>query len=187
MREKNMKSQEKTEKEKRWNQIRAEVDRIVDGTGRPIDEEVKESVAILKIFRFKTLASCWGHLDHGKKAPWIEFGDELPKELLNKVKGEKTLEFIYTVPEIKGFREKNLKEQKRVMELLDEFYKGREMSVDVRLVLMPIGIYGSARLTNTGVLLQDIRSKREQKKKLKQYRQEMVTFTAFLKKKYFQT
>ena len=99
----------------------------------------------------------------------------------------KNFEFLYTVPEIKEFREKNLQEQKRTMELLDEFYKGREISVDVWLVLMPIGIYGSARLTNAGVLPQDIRSKREQKEKLKQYRQEMVAFTAFLKKKYFQT
>lgn len=187
--EENMKSQEKTEKENKWNQVRAEVDQISDPNGRPIDEEIKESVAILRVFGFNTSASCWGHLNRGRKAPWIEFGNEIPKELLKKVKRKKTLEFIYTNPQIKAFREKNLKEQKRMMDLLDEFYKGREaweVSIDVRLTLLPYGIYGNAHLINSGIFLQEIRSKKERKERLKQYRKEMIAFTTFLKKQYFQ-
>lgn len=182
-----MELQEKNQKERRWNRVRAEVDRITDPNGRPIDEEIKESVAILRISGFNTSASCWGHLNRGRKTSWIEFGDKIPKELLKKVKRKKTLEFIYKNPEIKTFREKNLKEQNRMMEILDEFYKNRKISIDVRLTLLPLGIFGNAQLISTGVFIQEIRSKEERRKKLKQYQQEMAAFTAFLKKKFFKT
>ena len=75
----------------------------------------------------------------------------------------------------------------RLMQLLDEFYKRRKVSTDVRLTLNKFGIYGSVWLISAGERFQEIRSRKERKEKLKQYRQEMNAFTNFLKKKYSET
>lgn len=52
------------------------VDRIVDKTGRPIDELIKPLVGAMRGRRIATTASCEGHLDHGNPFPWIEFEND---------------------------------------------------------------------------------------------------------------
>lgn len=181
---------EKTEKENRWNRIQAKVNKITDRRGMPIDEEMKETVTALQIFNFQTTASCKGHLTRGIQAPWVDIGEEIPKEILREVKKkakENCLEVLHSIPEIKAFRKKHLREQMRLMILLDEFYKDRVVTIDIHLTLKKIGIYGYARLVNTGEHLQEIRSKKERTEKLREYQQEMYAFTDFLKRKYFET
>lgn len=209
-----MKSQERNVKEKYWDQIKSEVDRICDRLGKKIDPEIKESVIALQALNFKTSASCQGHLNHGLAAPWIDIGESKPKRSLEKRsikeqtllqikrllrklsplldKFHKGLAIDLFLPrknkkQIKVMTEKNLKGQMRLMELLDEFYKDREISSDIRLILRPRGGYGKAWLTSRGARFQEIRSQKEREEKLKQYQQEMNAFTNFLKKKYFET
>lgn len=207
-----MKSKERTEKEECWAQIKSKVDRISDRLGLEIDPGIKESVIALWALGFKTSASCQGHLDRGESAPWIGIGESRPKRSLEKgsIKEQillqiakflrqlsllldkfyKGLEVHLFLPrkdkkEARAIEKKNLREQMRLMELLDEFYKGRAVSSDIRLILRPRGGCGQAWLTNRGAQFQEIRSRKEREDKLNQYQQEMSAFTDFLKKKHF--
>lgn len=78
-------------------------------------------------------------------------------------------------------RKPRLKEQLRLIVLLQEFYKNRQVDFDVHLHIEDHG--ASCRLENQGANVQDARSKEEKKKKLVIYQQEMTEFTKFLEKK----
>lgn len=209
-----MKSKERVEKEKHWTHLKSKADRIVDGLGKKIDPGIKESVIALWALGFKTSSSCQGHLDHGRLAPWIDIGEKIPKRSLKNAsikekillqtkrflmivslllldKFYKGLAIDLFVPrknrkKTRALEKRNLKEQMRLMKLLDEFNKDRKISDDVRLILEPMGRYGAC-LISRGARFQPIRSKNEQEEKLKQYKKEMIAFTDFLKKKYFET
>lgn len=53
--------------------IREDVNRTVDGLGRPIDKGIRETIVFLWALGFRTSASCEGHLDHGFPYPWVDF------------------------------------------------------------------------------------------------------------------
>lgn len=79
------------EKENRLQKIRAEVDKIVDAEGMPIDSNIKETVVGLMALEFPTSASCEGHLEpeHGLGAPWVEIS--APNEPEERFVGEKEI------------------------------------------------------------------------------------------------
>lgn len=190
-------------------------DRLGLGIDPGIDPGIKETIVVLLALGFETSASCQGHLGHGRLAPWVDIGERIPtrpsenvsiKEkillrmkkflrivsilLLDKFYKGLAIDLLFVPRETKkktrGLRKRNLKEQMRLMELLDEFNKDKEISSDVRLILAPMG-RGGACLISRGARFQPIRSRKEQKEKLEQYQQEMTAFTDFLKKKYFKT
>jgi hypothetical protein len=182
-----MQSLGKTRKYKRWKQTESKINCITDRQGLGIDSEITESIVALQTLGFTTTASCQGHLDHVNAAPWVNIGENVSRELLIKKRELKGLLEENDAAKIRFITKKNLKEQIRLMKLLDEFYRKREVSYDVRLVLNRFDIYGDATLESTGERFQVIRSKAEQKEKFTQYRNEMKAFTDFLKMKYFQT
>src|SRR3712207_1504419 len=65
---------ERIVKEQRWQQSAAEVNRITDRLGMPIDEGIKETVVALNVLGINTVASCEGHFDRGTGAPWVAIG-----------------------------------------------------------------------------------------------------------------
>jgi len=174
-RETNEKNKTMNEKKKKWRQIRSKVNRLADSLGRRIDVKIRESVTALLSLDFNVSASCTGHTRRGIAAPWIDIGEDIP---ITQIKRK-------SKRELKILKAKNLREQERLMELLDEFYRGKEVPNDIRLVLEQRGIYGNARLVSTGERFQEIRPKREREERLEQYREEMRQFTEFLKQKYF--
>ena len=76
-----MRSKERLEKEKHWARLKSKADRF----GNKIETGIKESVIALWALGFKTSASCQGHLDHGRLAPWIDIGEKIPKRSLENV------------------------------------------------------------------------------------------------------
>jgi hypothetical protein len=63
---------ERKKREEELKRIRKEIEQITDGLGMPIDEGIKEAVAIFNAVGLYTSASCEGHIDRGISAPWIE-------------------------------------------------------------------------------------------------------------------
>lgn len=72
---------EKSEKQRRWDEIAAEVDQITDRLGKPIDPGIRETVIGLMASGFDTEQSCEGHLDHGIPAPWVDIGVKVPDDV----------------------------------------------------------------------------------------------------------
>jgi len=84
--------------------------------------------------------------------------------------------------EDEGLSEKAQKQhmffRKRMIRLLDLFYRKRKVPFEQQLHLRPKGIYGAFRLENQGA---GILKERKQKEKLERYQQEIADFTKFLK------
>jgi hypothetical protein len=91
--------------------------------------------------------------------------------------------------EYKIWRKENQKLLKKAKKFLNEFYKNRKVDSDVKLKIDIFG-NGSFRIHNGGKyykLVNDLsrKEKREVKKMLEKFREEMNAFTEFLKNKYF--
>jgi hypothetical protein len=62
---------ERAKPQKRWQLKLREVDELQDGTGKPVDSGIRETVAILQLLGLHTRQSCEGHIDWGLPAPWV--------------------------------------------------------------------------------------------------------------------
>ena len=158
-----------------WKRKRAEVDEIVDNLGKGIDGGIKDVVTALLVHNFSTSGSCEGHVNekgHGYPFPWIEVYTPAPEGW--KENEEKKKEWAV----------ENLRQQKRMMGDLDEFYKDRHPPIDMRLIFRQIGMFGGFRLQSMGAEVMVLLTLEEQKEKLRIYRQEMNDFAEFLKEKY---
>lgn len=166
---------EKSEKEILWEKKRVEIDEIADRLGKGIDEKIKEAVTAFAVYEFPTSQSCEGHIrgeEEGKPYPWVEIDAPEPE---NWEKDEEKK---------KEWRMENLKQQKRTIDLLDEFYQTRQTAFDARLHLSNIGAFGAFRIQSSGAEIMDILLPEEQKKKLELYRKEIDDLTVFLKDKF---
>ena len=174
-------------KKRRWLQTEMKVNSITDRLDLGIDNRIRESIVALQVLGFVTTASCEGHVKRGLAAPWINVGRKVPREILIRKREAKGYLNDSDAEKIISVMKKNLKGQIRLMQLLDEFYEERKVSLDVRLALNQFGIYGNSWLKSSGEIFQQIRPKERKEKKLRRYQREMKDFTEFLKKKYFTT
>lgn len=145
--------------------VRAEVERIVDKLGMPVDEAIKEPVVALLANDFPTSGSCEGHLDRGLPYPWVE---------------------IYA-PAPEGWKESEQKQQEwrranqalrtEMQSLLDAFYEDRSADNEVRIKMANIGAFGAYRVQSPAELNND---EQPDEAKLARYREEMNSFAQFL-------
>ena len=178
-----------------WEQKLIELDQVQDGIGEGIDLHIKETVAVLQLLGLHTRASCEGHLDHGVAAPWIDIqSPDLRLEEFFRNYGalcEKadTLEAVGEVAdavydEIYAIRQAidriEALEYRKLIPYLEEFYQGRNVSYERRLIIDPRG-----RLTCQGGILQPAEEIETQALRLKEYQDGVVAFTQFLKNKFF--
>lgn len=150
-----------------------------------IDEGIKVATTALNVLGVNTTASCEGHLDHGTNAPYVDVEASEARGLakrLDDAEGQKKdaeAENIFSEIE-----RKNLEERKKLIPYLDEFYDGRNVSYDTRLIIRPLARHWS-RIESQGVDLQEIADEKEKAQKLESYQKEMKDFAEFLKRKYF--
>ncbi|MBD3207838.1 MAG: hypothetical protein GF370_00060 [Candidatus Nealsonbacteria bacterium] len=167
-------NRERKQKEKKWKRFRQETEKIADPLGMKIDKGIEDTVTALRVYKFPTSASCEGHINEkeGHPYPWVEICALPPEgwEEDEEIKEE--------------WRIKNLEEQKRITDLLTEFYKDRNTSFDKMLSFRFIGSFGGFRIQSTSAEQSPLFSEGERKKRLEEHRKEMNDFAEFLKKKY---
>lgn len=172
-------------KQARWEQIRDEVERMKDSTGRGVDEGIKEAVVALRAFDFPTTASCEGHFDCGYPYPWIEIC-VLAAEGWSEEEGwQKRGESWVKEKEEQG-RVENLKQRQRMIRLLNEFYADRETPFDARLTFDWIGRYAAFRIQSIGGDVMELLPPKEREEKHQLYTKEMNDFSNFLREKFFE-
>lgn len=196
--EERVKSIEREEKERRWNQVSNELSHVTDALGKPIDKGIFDTVVALKLLDFHTSQSCEGHHGRGVPAPWVEIQAPVTNEMKAlKERFSQTMEAIETF-EIQGksddeleelyqqyhklsaeVRRPQLEEIRKIILLIGEFYQNRQVAYDQMLTMR------GNRLESQGAQLQEIIPPEEQNQKFHAYQEEMKTFTGFLKKKYF--
>lgn len=171
------------EKARHWQEAKTEVEKIADKLGKPIDEGIKEAIIAFKSLGINTIRSCEGHMDHGAGGPYIDIEakevEDLEKHLDEVKDNEEKFEKI-----IEEITRNNLKERKKIMTHLSNFYKERNVPYDKRLIINPMG-RGWSRIESQGAGLQKIEPEGIKKEKLSEYQQEMRDFSQFLKEKFF--
>jgi hypothetical protein len=167
----NRRPQIRSKKEIAWERKQQEVNGIADRLGKGIDEGIKETIVALLMYRFSTTASCEGHLDRGCSYPWVEIETPAPKGW-KRNKGKQ-----------REWRIANLKQRKKMMELLRKFYESRDTPFDAKLSFASLS-FGTFHILSMGAELTPLLSSRKRKQKLNLYRKEMRDFTVFLSERY---
>jgi hypothetical protein len=151
-----------------WRVVRAEVDRLVDGRGKKVDAGIKEAVIALRAFGFPTYQSCQGHRDWGLLYPWVDI----------------TLEGTGTGDLPKAFTCGNLGEQRRMLSLLDDFYRDRSVEFDAMLTIQDLRDQGAFRLHCVGGPSLRALSRADRDRRRRVYRSEFDAFAQFLRARY---
>lgn len=210
------------EKEQKLDEIRQDVENTGDRLGKPIDGGIKETVVMFKANELPTSGSCEGHVESGLPVPYVDVSapnepaerfvgeNEIFEKVANKY--NVTPEEVRTsqideayweamkessqneeTEEYKKWNEENEKLIQKGHNLLDEFYKERQVEPNVKLEIEE-GV-GGFRIHNGGEdynpSIEEKGEFTEQEKKIRtekveKYRSEMNEFTEFLKGKYFE-
>ncbi|PIY74628.1 MAG: hypothetical protein COY85_02660, partial [Candidatus Portnoybacteria bacterium CG_4_10_14_0_8_um_filter_40_50] len=174
---------EDQDKNLKLEEIRQEVENIGDRIGRPIDEGIRETVAMFKANELPTSDSCEGHVERGLPVPYVEVS--APNEPQERFVGqnevfEKVAKKYNITPEeaktskideayweamkecsqneeteeYKKWNEENEKLLAKGQGLLEEFYKERQVEPNVKLQIEE-GV-GTYRIHNGGEDYQSI-------------------------------
>lgn len=160
-------------KQQRLNQVAADFQRITDRLGMPIDRGIFDTVVTFNVLGINTAASCEGHLHRGYAAPWIDIEARETPELLEIQRRVQSLKRAidtepHTMPPTekteqllqeyhalrREARRPHLEEARKVMPLLDEFYRERRVPADRRLII-EIGSLGG-RMRSQGSELEGV-------------------------------
>jgi len=197
------------EKTERWKRIEAQVDRIVDRLGLPVDEAIKPLVVALKANDFGTTGSCEGHIDNGPAYPWVDIESKLAESLatdrhygeLKQKYGKWKAGIASMAPEdvaayerlIDTMIRENAVTYRRLLDVLDEFYNVQASARHAPVVRLTIkrGPWNQSRLEPAdipfdpdGRNLSRSWSEVVKKRRLPAYREEIRRFADFLKNKY---
>jgi hypothetical protein len=177
-----------------WDEAAVKVDKLADKLGLGVDAGIRDTVIALWVLGFNTRQSCEGHLDSGVAAPWVDIETANPATQLIKeerilldrmMEGDPTKsnpadnERLHT---IRAERHRQwLPEVTRLLGLLNDFYKGRSVAIEHRLILAPRGATG-VRLVAQGEVLVPLADEAAQRAMLAGSQGEMRDFTAFLRR-----
>jgi len=170
-----------------WERTLQRVESLVDKLGKRVDSGIKETVTALKCAGFDTDASCEGHLDSKLKAPWVDLvfiPNEIRQHLREVQRGTRKGEQI-SEEEARLLAEAKVKllaGEARLLDLLDDFYEGRNSPNWKRLVVRfhP----DSARLLSQAAEVQDLYVPNVRQARLKEFQHEIEAFTEFLKQRF---
>lgn len=149
-----------TSKKQAWQSVVVRMEKVTDRSGTPIDAGIMPLVVALNAHGVNTTFSCEGHLEEGSAFPYVRIGSAKNDPTLHK------------------------EEQRRLIGLLDAFYRQRPVVYDRHLIIERI-LSGQGLLRPQGADFQEGRAPSERAKKLKEYQSEMQSFAVFLKERFF--
>ncbi|HRY82989.1 MAG TPA: hypothetical protein P5099_03870 [Candidatus Moranbacteria bacterium] len=210
---------------RKWNKVENEIEKAADSSGLGIDEGIKNPIIALNAFEINTVQSCEGHLASGNSAPWIriEAPNEPEERFINQNETFKKVAEKYnmSLEEVKKshnrdayweaikecsengetkdyqkWREESEKLLYVTKGILDDFYKNRQVSDNIKIKIDTEGAddmaEGSFVIFNGGEDnrdISDIKLSAEEKEslgnRLNEYRKEMNIFAGFLEEKFF--
>ncbi|MDP3882632.1 MAG: hypothetical protein Q8Q48_01090 [Candidatus Staskawiczbacteria bacterium] len=133
------------EKEDYWQAVDQEMDDVGDALGKEIDPGIRKTVVALNVMGLTPDGSCEGHLDWGCPHPWVDIAEPNEPE---RFKGESAEKMKEETDEYKKWIATNKELREMVERLLEEFYKGREVSKEMKIGIENIGGTGLFRLQN---------------------------------------
>lgn len=171
-----------------WNAYQQTVEAIRGVLGNPVGEPVKDAVIGLNLFGIHTIFSGEGRMEDFKRvtAPFIDVASPKAKHLESMFE-EQHKKDGYNDIEAENVRAQvlieNLKERSKLISILDEFYRERDVPYERRLTIESWKDNAS-HITNEGARLQELFDENVRRQKLLEYQEEMRAFGKFLKNKY---
>lgn len=178
------------QKRAKWDETLKALDYIVDKLGKHIDPEIKEAVAALQCSGFETDGSCEGHIRDAKFHPPyvdISFVREEVRAKAKELRGNEKdpVESAELDKLLEDARREAFAGVTRLMSVLEEFYRDRQVSFERRLI---IGFFArsveSTRLESQGAGVHDFYPPDLRQQKLREFQDEMATFTEFLRERF---
>ncbi len=165
-----------------WNMTKTDVLRMVDKLGRPLDDEIVDTVVALQMLGIHTTASCSGHIDRVTGGPYVVFSAPEANPL-----EEAYLKIARPAdPEYKSLRNRavhlNLKERQRLFPPLEEFYVNRPVKYMNRLIITRVGPEGS-KLKCQGAEMSHLLDDQGRQSLLAEHQAEMRAFTDYLRQR----
>lgn len=159
---------------------------ITDKMGRGVDKGIKLLVATLRAYGFFTTGSCYGHKAYG--SPYVDFSSAESNALLNSDEYYDLLNRLEQNYDdalnkeydalIEPARIKNLGEGRRLLTLINRFYKNQYRDKQ-ELIITQMGSLESNRLcAQSGLFLEAMGDDRQST--LKELQKEFDSFTLFL-------
>jgi hypothetical protein len=177
-----------------WDEAATKVDKLADKLGLGVDAGIRDTVIALWVLGFNTRQSCEGHLDSGVATPWVDVETAKPVSVLieeeqtllrRMMEGDPTKSDPADNERLHAIRAERhqlwLPEVARLMKLLSDFYEGRSVAIEHRLILAPRGATG-VRLVAQGEVLVPLADEVAQQAMLAGSQREMRDFTAFLRR-----
>ncbi len=190
---------QRPEKLAEWESMSQQVNSWTDKLGKPVDENIKETVIVLNLLGLKTVRSCEGHLDSGCSYPWVDMDlsnphfDELSKkhdELLMQIKSEAKKD---NLSESEQEALNALIQDRRAIadeidlllhekidpihQLFTNYYQEHSTSYERTLYVLPFRL---ARMRSLGSDFMGTLQSAEKAEKLQQLQDEMGKFTDYL-------
>ena len=161
----------------RLDQALQKIGGVTDRLGLGIDPGIRTAVAMLNQHGLHTIMSCEGHENWATGGPYIDIGAAGSYDFRKRFEG------IADKEEKESFRKAFGKETmdvgKKIVPILDDFYKGRDTAFAARLVL--VAYPDSMRLESAGVAFLRYETDPAIKNKdLKLFQSEMSDFSDFL-------
>jgi hypothetical protein len=193
-----MESLTREQKEQRWQEMAARVDKITDTLGMPVDEGIKETVIVLNLLGFPTVQSCEGHAERGVCGPWVDMRpkgtealaqkrsqaiDRLIKARQQKQPEEESVEQILKEVD-EAAREPMTHLAENLIARLTAFYQEHQTPYDCILMIHHLGLGYRLECQGTSMQYGPFALPRKDER-LPHYQQEMRSFTDFLKARYF--
>jgi hypothetical protein len=174
------------QKNKTWQDALSQVRDLRDGLGCPVDEEIVETVAIIRLLGMNTTSSCGGHqLGKVGSGPCVTFGSAEARASIKEM--QKSDDYIHN-PAYEGIRDKAIKltliEMRKMLDLLEGFYATRSVPIKQRLIVKFLPPTYNI-LQCQGAELVYGADFEEAERLLSENRDEMEIFTAHLKDVYF--
>lgn len=216
---------EKNVAQEKWDKVKDEIENTADAESHGIDEGIKDAVIALNAFDINTGQSCEGHLDNGMSAPWVrvEAPNEPNNRFIGQNEAFEKVAEKYDMPveetkrmfnmdayweafhecekngeteEYQKWREESEKLLYITKDILDDFYKNRQVPNNVKIKVDAEGLEdmaeGSFEIFNGGEDYRNINGEElsdEEKEslgiRLNGYRKEMLAFAEFIKEKFF--
>jgi len=151
-----------------------QTEKVTDGLGKPIEDDIKNIVIMLNAFKLLTRASCAGHLNKWSYgAPWVMVGSESPIDQDSTTENDELRERI--IQETSTMRA-------RTVSLLEQFYKTH--NVDYSVMLHPDGGGYFFRIKSIGLEEFNSLDDETRERLLPIYSKEMNDFADFLRNKF---
>lgn len=156
------------------------VDEFSDRLGLPVDDGIKLLVATLRAYGFKTVDSCEGHESRRTNGPRVWMTPEKSEALLSEL-SELDEDDDKARSLLRAIRHEGFYVKSDLLNLLDDFYDGREVSTWVRIIIESRGAYGDCVLICQGTATVDAIEPDDRRLKwLALAKQEFTAFTDFL-------